>query len=87
VNWYLIALKKYAVFGGRARRKEFWYFYLFTIVIATIFGFIDVLVGNWDEQSAPLMGLYVLGTIIPAIAVAVRRLHDTGHKGCITVVN
>jgi len=83
MNWYLIALKKYAVFGGRARRKEFCYFYLFSMVISTILGFLDILVGNWDGQSGGpvLMGLYFLGTIIPTIGVSVRRLHDTGRNG------
>lgn len=77
MNWYLSALKKYAVFGGRARRKEFWYFYLFSFIIATILAILDVLAGT----GALFLGIYYLATLIPTIAVSVRRLHDTDRSG------
>lgn len=45
MNWYLDVLKKYAVFGGRARRKEYWYFVLFNILISILLAIIDVVTG------------------------------------------
>ena len=38
MSWYLQALKKYAVFSGRSRRKEYWYFVLFNIIVAIVLG-------------------------------------------------
>ena len=42
MSWYLQVLKQYAVFSGRARRKEYWMFFLFNLIIAFVLGFIDV---------------------------------------------
>jgi len=83
MNWYLEVLKKYAVFSGRARRKEYWLFFLFNLIIALVLGFIDGAAGLADPQSGygPLGGLYALAVLIPGIAVSVRRLHDTDHSG------
>ena len=83
MNWYLEVLKKYAVFNGRARRKEYWLFFLFNIIISIVLGVIDGITGT---SSVPggigmLGGLYLLALLIPALAVAVRRLHDTGRSG------
>jgi uncharacterized membrane protein YhaH (DUF805 family) len=77
MNWYLEVLKKYAVFNGRARRKEYWMFLLFNLIISFIIGFVEVFVG-----SPGYIGfLYYLAVIIPGIAVTVRRLHDTERSG------
>lgn len=83
MNWYLAVLKKYAVFDGRARRKEYWLFVLFNLIIALVLGFIDGAAGLADPQSGygPLGALYTLAVLIPGIAVSVRRLHDTDHSG------
>ena len=84
MNWYLAALKKYAVFSGRARRKELWYFVLFNMIIAIVLGFADIILGFWESEESggpALMGLYFLATFIPVIAVSIRRLHDTGRSG------
>ena len=83
MNWYLTALKKYAVFSGRARRNEYWYFVLFNFLIALVLGFIDGLLGLTLKESGLglLGGLYSLAVLIPGIAVGVRRLHDTGRSG------
>ena len=51
MNWYLEVLKKYAVFEGRARRKEYWFFILFNILISMALGFIDRLTGNIDPET------------------------------------
>jgi uncharacterized membrane protein YhaH (DUF805 family) len=77
MNWYLDALKKYAVFNGRARRKEYWMFSLLYTLISVVMMVIDHIIGT----IALLTLLYVLAHLIPHIAVTVRRIHDTGRSG------
>jgi len=83
MNYYLEVLKKYAVFSGRARRKEYWMFVLFNLVIITVLILIDSLMGTFSPQAGLglLSGLYSLAVLLPSIAVTVRRLHDTGRSG------
>ena len=83
MNWYLEVLRKYAVFSGRSRRKEFWYFTLFNVLINFGLDFVDALVGTFNHEFGIglLGGLYALAVLIPGIAVTVRRLHDTGRTG------
>lgn len=82
MNWYIEVLKKYAVFGGRACRKEYWMFVLFNLIIVFVLGLIEGIAGiaPKSEQSV-LASLYMLAILIPGIAVAVRRLHDTNRSG------
>lgn len=83
MHWYVDVLKKYAEFGGRAGRQEFWMFVLFNFLATLVLGFIDVATGLASEQTGIglLSGLYSLGVLIPYLAVSVRRLHDTGRTG------
>ena len=83
MNWYVVALRKYAVFQGRARRSEYWYFVLFNIIIGFVLGFMDVLMGTYDFEVGMglLGGLYSLVVLLPGIGVSVRRLHDIGRTG------
>jgi len=83
MNWYLEVLKKYAVFGGRARRREYWYFALFNILISIALAIIDGVTGTLSaEAGIGLLGaFYALAVLIPGIAVSVRRLHDTSRSG------
>jgi uncharacterized membrane protein YhaH (DUF805 family) len=77
MNWYLQALKNYAVFSGRSRRTEYWMFVLFNLIFSIVLGFIDGMIG-----TAGVLGLiYSLAILIPALAVSVRRLHDTNRSG------
>lgn len=77
MNWYFEVLKKYAVFTGRARRKEYWMFNLFHFIIFALLSVIDVAIG-----TEGIIGLiYALATFLPSLAVTVRRLHDTGRSG------
>lgn len=76
MEWYLTVLKKYAVFTGRARRSEFWYFVLFNFLISLGLSTI-----GWIIGTSVLSYIYALFVLIPSIAVAVRRLHDTGRSG------
>ena len=82
MSWYLEVLRKYAQFGGRSRRKEYWYFFLFNFIISFALRFIDGLIGNLDPEIGMglLGGIYSLAVFIPSIAVTVRRLHDTGRS-------
>ncbi|HDQ03719.1 MAG TPA: DUF805 domain-containing protein [Deltaproteobacteria bacterium] len=83
MNWYLEVLKKYAVFSGRARRKEYWFFVLFNIIITVILALIDIKMGLFSAEAGIglLTGIYLLAILIPSIAVVVRRLHDTDRSG------
>lgn len=83
MNWYLEVLKKYAVFYGRARRKEYWYFILLSTVISTVLTIIDSVTGTFsaDSEVGLLSGIYLLATLVPSLAVTVRRLHDTNRSG------
>lgn len=83
MNWYIQVLKKYAVFGGRARRKEYWFFFLFNIIISFIVGLIDGFTGSFNpEAGIGILGaIYTLAVFIPGLAVSVRRLHDTNRSG------
>lgn len=84
MNWYLQVMQKYAVFGGRARRSEFWYFTLITTVISYILARMDIVAHypRWEDGNMGILeGTYSLLTLIPTIAVSVRRLHDIGRSG------
>jgi len=82
MHWYLGVLKKYAVFSGRARRKEYWMFVLFNILIGGALGLVEGLLGIAPESNeSVLVPIYQLAILIPSIAVGVRRMHDTDHSG------
>ncbi|NOY38359.1 MAG: DUF805 domain-containing protein [Chlorobi bacterium] len=86
--WYVKVLKQYAGFHGRASRKEYWMFTLFYIIFATAAMVLDKVFGLTVEKVGvgPLYGLYILSTLIPGLAVTVRRLHDTGKSGLMILV-
>ncbi|NJN78351.1 MAG: DUF805 domain-containing protein [Saprospiraceae bacterium] len=77
-NYYLEVLKKYAVFEGRARRSEYWYFVLFNLIISVGLGVIDGIVGL---MQFGISDVYSLAVLVPTIAVAIRRMHDVGKSG------
>ncbi|MGL4666689.1 MAG: DUF805 domain-containing protein [Saezia sp.] len=91
MNWYFRVLKKYATFEGRARRKEYWYFKLFHNLI--IYAFIlyalysalttphhDDFLLAFLKTISPLFWLYLVATLIPNLALSVRRLHDINRS-------
>lgn len=81
MNYYLGVLKKYAVFSGRAQRAEYWYFLLVNLLISiaiNFLGFLHIIPGG---IVFALRILLVFVVLIPGLAVAVRRLHDTNHSG------
>jgi uncharacterized membrane protein YhaH (DUF805 family) len=82
MNWYLDAWKNYVNFQGRARRKAYWMFVLFNIIALVILSLIEGALGLSGQNGYGILtGLYSLAIILPLIALAVRRLHDTGRSG------
>ncbi|MEU6868091.1 DUF805 domain-containing protein [Streptomyces sp. NPDC046876] len=77
MHHYTDVLKKYADFSGRARRQEFWMFFLLNMAAAIVVLIIDSVIG----ASGILYGLYFLAVLVPTIALTVRRLHDLGKSG------
>lgn len=77
MNWYVAVLKNYAGFSGRAGRAEYWMFFLFNFIISIVLSVISVKV----PAISILSFLYSLAVLIPGLAVAVRRLHDTDRSG------
>ncbi|MCK4813110.1 MAG: DUF805 domain-containing protein [Candidatus Marinimicrobia bacterium] len=88
MNWYLQALKSYAVFSGRARRREYFIFVLFNMIFSFIAIILDNMFGIAIESVGygPISGLYLLAIIIPSLAVTVRRLHDVGKSGWMVLI-
>ncbi len=75
--------QKYADFNGRARRSEFWYFFLFTVIVSIVAATIDRAIGTDDVMSnRGLVGTIAsLALLVPSLAVGARRLHDTDRSG------
>lgn len=79
---YLNGLKQYAVFKGRAPRKEYWMFVLVNAAIVVALAVIEALTGMAETASRGLLfGGYGIATLLPTVAISVRRLHDTGRSG------
>ena len=82
-------LGKYATFSGRARRAEFWWFFLFVVIAEMITALIDSLLWtpvidpttNVMTQPQWITGLFSLLVLLPTLAVAARRLHDINRSG------
>jgi len=83
MNWYLKALKKSFDFEGRARRKEFWLFYLINSIVLL------VLELAFMESSAGIVltVLYSLFICIPSLSLSIRRLHDVNKSGFWLFIN
>ncbi|KUO14474.1 DUF805 domain-containing protein [Streptomyces dysideae] len=76
MSWFIEVLKKYAVFSGRARRKEYWMYTLFYL----IFDIVLSAVGFAIDFPA-ITAVFAVALLLPSLAVTVRRLHDTGRTG------
>ncbi len=89
MNWYLVVLKNYAGFSGRARRKEYWMFALFNIIFLIVASIIDNVFGTTIEglPYGLFYFIYALAVLIPGLAVAVRRLHDIGKSGWMILIS
>ncbi|KIO37989.1 DUF805 domain-containing protein [Shewanella sp. cp20] len=76
MEYFIGALKKFADFTGRARRKEFWMYTLFYIIFYAVTAAIDVATGLYMLST-----IFALVMFIPTISMSARRLHDTGRSG------
>ncbi|THF53513.1 DUF805 domain-containing protein [Flavobacterium supellecticarium] len=90
--WKKVMIDNYATFSGRARRSEYWYFMLFHIVIMFSLWmglFIAIGIGSWEigMLSVALLGLYILATFLPSLAVTARRLHDVNKSGWMYLIS
>jgi len=96
MNYYLAALRKYTVFKGRASKMEYWMFAWFNLIFGFAASTLDFaiktpfyhgidlanfLVPSSGKISGFFLPLYFLAIFVPFLAVAVRRLHDTGGSG------
>ena len=78
-----LALANYAVFKGRTKRADFWFFYLFTILLNIPTSILDRILFAGSAYISNLAGIFL---IIPIIAAGVRRMHDVGKRGWWTIV-
>jgi len=81
-NWKLVVLQRFAKFDGRAGRAEFWWFVLANIIVYAALG----ILAQVSTIFFILYALYGLAMIIPSIAVAIRRLHDTDKSGWMLLI-
>ena len=82
MNYYLSVLMRYAVFRGRASRAEYWYFFLFNVVIIFVLHIIDFIgIGAAGTFGKIFINTYQVAVLTPYIAVGVRRMHDVNKSG------
>ncbi|WP_433383199.1 DUF805 domain-containing protein [Actinoplanes sp. CA-142083] len=76
--------RKYAEFHGRARRSEYWFFFLFSAIVSIVGSILDAIFGfrGWAYgTTGPIQGILQLAILVPSLAVGARRLHDTSRSG------
>jgi uncharacterized membrane protein YhaH (DUF805 family) len=75
-----VCFQDYWTFSGRARRSEYWWFMLFVVVGSVVLVGVDAVLFG-EDMLLGLNGLFGLFTFLPQLAVAWRRMHDTGRSG------
>lgn len=73
--------QKYAVFSGRARPSEYWWWVLFNVLVFVVLAIVLPAGGGTESGAEALIGVASLALLLPSLAVTVRRLHDTGRSG------
>ena len=85
-----VLTEKYADFTGRARRAEYWWFVLVNLGVTIGISVVTLILASSNDSSAGLGAIiyivYALGVIVPSLAVAVRRLHDTNKSGWMLLI-
>ncbi len=83
MHWYLEGFRRYFDFTGRTRRRGYWIFSLFHIIVTVLVIFADAFTGTLNPQTGlGIIGwLYTLFSFIPGLAITARRLQDTGKAG------
>jgi len=79
--WKKVVLENYTNFTGRARRAEFWWYFLANLIITIVLNIIDAGLGWGGGFGGILSGIYGLAVLLPGIAVGIRRLHDADKSG------
>ena len=79
----VLGFQRYFDFSGRSSRSEYWWWTLFVIIAGVVLTYADMLIGTYNEdtESGLIAGIFGLATVIPGIAVGVRRLHDINKTG------
>ncbi len=82
MNWFMLALSKYAQFSGRSTRQEYWMYVLVYVIIAIVLGVIE------GVLHTRFLGIVLtLALLLPSLSVSARRLHDTGRSGWWQLLN
>ncbi|WP_241908279.1 DUF805 domain-containing protein, partial [Vibrio sp. 10N.261.52.A1] len=83
MNWFVDVIKRPVEFNGRARRREYWYFFAVSLGITLLLSLIDNVLGWYDPNSdiGLLSGIFSLLILLPGLSVTIRRLHDTNRTG------
>lgn len=79
MEYAMNAVTNWSDFSGRARRSEFWYFFLLVIVASIVVGILGAILG--DTIGGILAFVFALAIIVPSLSVSIRRLHDVGKSG------
>ena len=79
--WKKVVLENYTNFTGRARRAEFWWYFLANLIISIVLNIIDAAIGFGSGYGGVLSAIYGLAVLLPGLAVGIRRLHDTDKSG------
>lgn len=79
--WKKVVLENYVNFTGRARRAEFWWYFLANLIISIVLNIIDAAIGFGSGYGGVLSAIYGLAVLLPGLAVGIRRLHDTDKSG------
>jgi uncharacterized membrane protein YhaH (DUF805 family) len=89
MQWFLLAVRQYAVFQGRSRRREYWYFGLFGTLFYLPLLICDLSLHTMFEGTGfgILSGIYTLALLVPSIAVGARRMHDINQSGWLQILN
>ena len=88
MEWFFAAFKRTFEIRGRSRRKEYWLYSLFSIVITLLLLVIDSVFGLFiDDETGVLSTLFLIGTFITSLTVTIRRLHDIGRSGWWILLN
>lgn len=74
-------LTQYVGFSGRARRSEYWFWILATIIVGILVAILEAVLGIGTDASGPISNILNLAIFLPGLAVTFRRLHDTGRSG------
>lgn len=84
IEYYILAFQKYGQFSGRATRAEYWWFYLVTIAVSLLFAILDSV---FSIPFTLLSTIYFFASLIPSLAIQVRRLHDVDKSAWYMLLN